>query len=615
MPDSNILLKVQKPARYTGGEINSIMKDPSKVSVRFGFCFPDTYEIGMSHLGMKILYSLINEREDSWCERVFAPAADMEEEMRKNNIALFGLESGDSVRNFDFLGFSLQYELSYTNVLNMIDLAGMPIRSSERDESCPVVIAGGPCTYNPEPVAAFIDIFQMGEGEEMMNELIDLYVECKNNGLSKHDYIEKAASIEGVYVPSLYSVSYNDDGTIREFVPRDGAPKTVKKRIIKDMDSAYYPEKIVVPFIDIVHDRISEEIFRGCIRGCRFCQAGFVYRPVREKSPNVAEKQAKALIESTGYDEVSLLSLSTSDYTGIQPLLSKMIEWTEKDKINISLPSLRIDNFPDELAKKMKLIRKSSLTFAPEAGSQRLRDVINKNITEDNIMHTVNLAYDEGWNRVKLYFMMGLPTETEEDIKAISELCGDVVEAYYKNPNRQKGKSVTVSAGVSTFVPKPFTPFQWEKQDDEETVNRKQKILISSLNSGKVHVSYSDYSESSLEAVFARGDRKLCRVIETAFRKGCTFDSWSEHYKPEIWKEAFDECNIDPMFYSERQRSFDEILPWDFIDIGVTKAFLIKENEKAHRNETTPNCREKCSGCGCTVFNGGVCYEKHKTEV
>ncbi len=606
-----LLLSVQKPGRYTGGELNSVVKDKQKVDVRFAFCFPDTYEIGMSHLGMKILYSQFNSRDDIWCERVFAPWIDFEEVMRKNNIPLYGLESHDAIRDFDFVGFTLQYELSYTNVLNMLDLADIPLKTSERpDWSTPVVVAGGPCACNPEPLADFIDIFFLGEGEEVDLEVIDLYKEMKSAGHTKAEFLRRAAKIEGVYVPSLYSVTYNSDGTVKSVSPEAGAPKTVRKRIIKDLDKAHYPDKFIVPFIEIVHDRAVQEIFRGCIRGCRFCQAGYIYRPVREKSAEVADKQAKSLCDLCGYDEVSLSSLSTSDYRQIEELLNKMLSWSEKEKVSIALPSLRIDNFPKELLEKIQSVRKSSLTFAPEAGTQRLRDVINKNITEDEIISTCRMAFESGYTAVKLYFMLGLPTETNEDLEGIANLAQKVVDEYYSNPTRKKGKPVNVSISVATFVPKPFTPFQFEPQAQLEEIPEKQQHLLKSVRTKKITVSYHQSYTSLLEGVFARGDRRLCDVLYRAHKKGLRFDGWDECFEYHKWLEAFNECGLDTAFYASRKREYNETLPWDHIDFGVSKSFLIKENELAHKAVTTKNCRQECAGCGAACFGEGVCYEK-----
>lgn len=602
-----LLSMVQKPGRYTGGELNSVIKNPEDVDIRFAFCFPDTYEIGMSHLGMKILYSLLNKREDTWCERVFAPWVDMEELMRKNDVPLFALESSDEIKDFDVIGFTLQYELCYTNVLNMLDLAGVPVRSADRKSLTPLVIGGGPCVCNAEPIADFFDLTLPGEGEEVLNELMDLFKEYKKKGASKEDFLKAAAKIEGVYVPSFYEFSYNDDNTIKSVTPSNGAPERVKKRIISDLDTVFYPESFVVPFIDIVHDRAVEEIFRGCIRGCRFCQAGFLYRPIREKSSDTVNKQCRSLCDTTGYDEISLSSLSTSDYTQLQSLLEGIFSWSEDDKVSVSLPSLRVDNFSDELMEKLQKVRKSGLTFAPEAGTQRLRDAINKNVTEREVIETSRKAFSGGWTNVKLYFMMGLPTETNEDVVGIADLAQKVVDEFYKNPNKPKGKGVNVSISVSCFVPKPFTPFQWEAQDTMEQLKAKQHLLLESVKSRKISVSYHDARTSFLEGVFARGDRRLCDVMERAWRKGCRFDSWDECFSFEKWMEAFEECGVDPYFYTSRKRSYDEILPWDHMDYGISNKFFQKEAEKAYKSVTTPHCREKCNACGANKLNGGKC--------
>lgn len=602
-----LLPLVQKPGRYTGGELNSVIKNPKDVDIRFAFCFPDTYEIGMSHLGMKILYSLLNKREDTWCERVFAPWVDMEELMRKNNVPLFALESSDEIKDFDVIGFTLQYELCYTNVLNMLDLAGVPVRSADRKSLTPLVIGGGPCVCNAETIADFFDLTLPGEGEEVLNELMDLFKEYKKKGASKEEFLKAASKIEGVYVPSFYEFSYNDDNTIKSVTPSNGAPERVKKRIISDLDTVFYPESFVVPFIDIVHDRAVEEIFRGCIRGCRFCQAGFLYRPIREKSSDTVNKQCRSLCDTTGYDEISLSSLSTSDYTQLQSLLEGIFSWSEDDKVSVSLPSLRVDNFSDELMEKLQKVRKSGLTFAPEAGTQRLRDAINKNVTEREVIETSRKAFSGGWTNVKLYFMMGLPTETNEDVVGIADLAQKVVDEFYKNPNKPKGKGVNVSISVSCFVPKPFTPFQWEAQDTMEQLKAKQHLLLESVKSRKISVSYHDARTSFLEGVFARGDRRLCDVMERAWKKGCRFDSWDECFSFEKWMEAFEECGVDPYFYTSRKRSYDEILPWDHMDYGISNKFFQKEAEKAYQSVTTPHCREKCNACGANKLNGGKC--------
>ncbi len=602
-----ILQYVQKPARYVGGELNSVIKDPDKVDIRYAFCFPDIYEIGMSHLGMKILYGLVNDREDSWCERVFAPDVDMEEQMRKNNVPLFALESGDYIKDFDIIGFTLMYELCYTNVLNMLDLAGIPLYSKDRTELAPIICVGGPCACNPEPIADFVDIVFLGDGEDSTNAVLDLLKECKKKGATKQEFLLKAKDITGVYVPSFYKDSYNADGTLKELVPINGAPEKVKKSVVSDMNKCYYPKEFVVPFISIVHDRAVEEIFRGCIRGCRFCQAGFIYRPIREKSVETINAQSKALIDSTGYDELSLCSLSTSDHSQVNEMLTSLIDWTVKDKISLSLPSLRVDNFSDELVDKLNKVRKSGLTFAPEAGTQRLRDVINKNVTQEEVINTCTKAFDNGWTTVKLYFMMGLPTETMEDIEGIANLGMDVLHAFYNNPNRQKGTGLQVNISCSSFIPKPFTPFQWEPEDTMESLKAKQKHLLESIPSKKIKVSYHETPTSLLEGVLARGDRRLSAVIYSAFKDGCKFDSWDEHFKFASWMKAFEENNLDPYFYTQRKRDFSEVLPWDHLDYGISRKFLEKEILKAHENKTTPHCRIKCAGCGANRLNGGHC--------
>ena len=603
------LLSVQKPSRYIGGEVGSIIKDKSKVDVRFAFCFPDTYDIGMSHLGMKILYSLTNMRENYWCERVFAPSEDFETIMRENDIPLYALESLDPIRDFDFIGFTMQYELSYTNVLNMLDLAGIPVFAKDRtEELTQIVVAGGPCVCNPEPLADFFDLFILGEGEEVNLELMDLYFEMKKQGASRLDFLHKAAQIEGIYVPRFYKFSYKDDGTILKVEATDGAPAVVRKRIIRDLDKVFYPDNFVVPFTEIVQDRVSVEVLRGCIRGCRFCQAGFIYRPFREKNVDTVVKEAKCLCENTGYDEVSLASLSTSDHSDIDPMLTELINYTAQEKINLSLPSLRMDNFSESLLEKIKRVRKSGLTFAAEGGTQRLRDVINKNITEEEIMNTCRIAFEGGYATVKLYFMMGLPTETDEDIVGIAELAQRIVDLFYSIENRPKGKGVQVSVSCATFVPKPFTPFEFEPQDTREMIEHKQKLLVSAIKSKKIRVSWHDPNVSILEAVLAKGDRRLCDVIYTAWKKGCKFDSWSEHYKFDKWMEAFEECGIDPAFYANRRFDYDEILPWDHLDYLVSKDFFIRENKRAHESKTTPHCRKQCSGCGVNKKVGRECF-------
>lgn len=610
-----VLLKVQKPGRYVGGELNSVVKEKAGVDVRFAFCFPDTYEIGMSHLGIKILYGAMNEIPYFWCERVFAPWVDMEEQMFLHNIPLYALESGDPVKDFDFIGFTLQYELSYTNVLNMLKLAGIPLRSKDRHELFNIVVGGGPCACNPEPLADFFDLFFLGDGEEVDLEVMELYRRCKQEGRSKAEFLKQAARIEGVYVPSLYQVEYHDDGTVKSYTSVEGAPEKVKKRVINDMDSACYPSSFPVPMIEIVHDRISEEVLRGCIRGCRFCQAGYIYRPFREKSMDVIDAQCQALCASTGYDEISLSSLSTSDYSTLNELLDRLHRWTEDGKVSLSLPSLRVDGFDHELIERINSVRKSGLTFAPEAGSQRMRDVINKNVTEEELLHTVNVAFTEGWTRIKLYFMIGLPTETMDDVLAIVRLGQKVVDAFYQNQEKPKGKAVEVALSAAAFVPKPFTPFQWFGQDSMETLYEKQKELKGNVHSRRLSVSYHGAQTSYLEAVFARGDRKLCAVLEKAAEWGFRFDGWDDCFDFDRWMEAFRACGIDPDFYALRQREFDEVFPWDHLDYGIRKEFLQAECERAYNAQTTPNCREKCSHCGAACYKGGICVEKRENMV
>ena len=612
-----ILPLVQKPARYTGGELNSVVKDKANVDIRFAFCFPDTYEIGMSHLGMKILYSLINSRDNYWCERVFAPDTDMEKLLRERNIPLFALESRDSLYDFDVVGFTLQYELSFTNVLNMLDLSGIPLRSKDRGDSLdvPVVVAGGPCVCNPEPMADFIDCFQIGEGEEMMLEFLDLLDEYKKAGKSRKEFLVAASHIEGIYVPQLYDVLYNDDGIISEIKPLEGAPAVVNKRVVADLDNIFYPDKFVVPFVEVVHDRVVHEIFRGCIRGCRFCQAGFWYRPIREKEVDTISKQSQRLACTSGYDELSLCSLSSSDYTKITELLEELLGWAVPQKINVALPSLRIDNFSDELKEKLSLVRRSGLTFAAEAGTQRMRNVINKNISEEEILSTCRKAFTGGWTAVKLYFMIGLPTETDDDVVGINQLSQKVVNEFYNNPDKPKGKGVSVSAGVSSFVPKPCTPFQWEAMDSREELKRKQQMLLETCTTKKITFRFHNTDLTFLEGVFARGDRRLCDVIERAYRNGCTFDSWDDKFKFDVWMASFEECGVSPEFYTKRKREYEEILPWDHINSGISKSFLIKENEKAKNAETTVHCRQQCAGCGSNKLNGGKCDALSKNMV
>lgn len=608
IPES-VLKSVQKPARYCGGELNSVIKNKEDILLRFAFCFPDIYEVGMSHLGMKILYSLLNNDPEIWCERVFAPDMDMEAILREKDYPLFAIESQDSVGDFDMIGFTLQYELSYTAILNMLDLAGIPVRSEDRKDLKNLVVAGGPCSCNPEPLADFIDLFMPGEGEEVIMEVANLYKIAKKCGWSKEEYLKEAAKIEGVYVPSLIDIIYNEDGTVKEFVPKETAIVPIKKRIIKDLDSVFYPDKFVLPFIDIVHDRSQLELMRGCIRGCRFCQAGFIYRPVRDKHFSTLSKNAHDLCDSTGYEELSLTSLSTSDYSELEPLLDDLLEWTPKEHINLAVPSLRVDNFSESLLRKISKVRKSGLTFAPEAGTQRMRDVINKNVTEEEIMNTCRTAFEGGYTAVKLYFMIGLPGETDEDVIGIVETAQRVVDLYYHLPNKPKGKSVQVTCSVASFVPKPFTPFEFEPQNSMDELHRKQNLMRSALRSRKINLDWHDAETSYLEAILARGDRRVGAVIENAWRKGCNLDSWDEHFRFDLWMEAFRECDVNPEFYALRLRNYDETMPWDCMDYGVSKKFIINENKKAKEGITTPNCKQKCSGCGANYLKGGACFE------
>ena len=605
-----ILTAVDKPARYIGGEIGSYNKDVDKVDIRFAFCFPDVYEVAMSHLGMQILYHQFNQREDVFCERVFSPWVDMEKAMRDHNIPLYTLESQRPVKEADFLGFTLQYEMSYTNILNALDLSQIPIYSHDRTEEDPIVIAGGPCAYNPEPLAPFIDFFYIGEGEVQYDQIFDRYKDHKAAGGNRADFIEKMLEVEGMYVPKYYDVTYNEDGTIASFTPNHPKAKpTITKQVVLDMNESFYPEKQVLPWIQAVHDRVTLEMFRGCLRGCRFCQAGFVYRPVREKSKDKLISYAQTLLGSTGYDEVSLSSLSTSDYSELPEFMNELLDVCNDQMVNVALPSLRIDKVSVDLMEKVQEVRKSSLTFAPEAGTQRMRDVINKNLSEEDIINGSKLAFDAGWNRVKLYFMTGLPTETDEDIEGIAHLAEKIVETFFEIPKPERIGSVKVVLSTACFVPKAFTPFQWFKQDTHEEFIAKHHKIKDTIKRRQIQFNYHDSKTSVIEAVIARGDRRVADAIYAAYKNGATYDSWTEFFKFETWMDAFQETNIDPAFYAHRTREYTEILPWDHIDIGVTKEFLIRECKRAIMEKTTPHCREVCTKCGAQSFNGGVCYE------
>ena len=603
----DLLLKVQKPVRYIGGEYGAVIKDPEKVDVRFAFLFPDTYEVGMSHLGMRILYHIINRREDTWCERTFTPWVDMAAEMRSAGIPLFTLESRTPVREFDLLGVTLQYEMSFTNILESLDLAGIPLRREERGEGYPFIVCGGPCAFNPEPLAPFVDLIALGDGEIETGELIDLYRDWRASGAPRDEFLRRAAQIEGIYVPSLYDVRYNDDGTVSEIAPKSGsgAPALVKKALVRDLDGADYPDRLIVPYGEIVHNRIMLEIFRGCTRGCRFCQAGMIYRPVRERSMDRLMALARALVENTGYDEISLMSLSSGDYSCLPALAHQMVEEFSRRRVKISLPSQRIDAVLTDTLKETQKVRKTALTLAPEAGTQRLRDVINKGVTEEDLMRSVSDAFSQGWSAVKLYFMIGLPTETDEDVLGIADLAQKVRACYFAVPKEQRAPGLRITVSASVFVPKNFTPFQWCGQLDSETVIRRQNLLKEALRRIKgVDFKYHAPDLSYIEAVFARGDRRLADALEYGWRHGCRFDGWSDQFKYDTWLEAFKACGLDPDFYALRERELDETLPWDHLDAGVTKAFLRREWEKATRGERTQDCRKGCVGCGLKRYEG-----------
>ena len=609
-----ILMKIEKPARYIGGEVNAVTKNPDDIDVRFAMCFPDVYEIGMSHLGIQILYDMFNRRDDVWCERVYSPWVDLDKVLREEKIPLFALESQDPVRDFDFLGITIQYEMCYTNILQVLDLACIPLHAKDRTEEDPIVIGGGPCAYNPEPIAEFFDMFYIGEGETVYDELLDTYKENKKNGGSRMDFLEKACQIDGIYVPMFYDVTYHEDGTIDQFFPvNKQAPSVIHKQVVMDVTNTTYPQAPIVPYIKVTQDRVVLEVQRGCIRGCRFCQAGMLYRPTRERDVETLKQYAYHMLKNTGHEEISLSSLSTSDYSELKELVTFLIDNFKNKGINISLPSLRIDAFSLDVMSQVQDIRKSSLTFAPEAGSQRMRNVINKGLTEDDIISGAGQAFEGGWNKVKLYFMLGLPTETEEDMEAIAVLADKVARRYYEIPKDQRNGKCQITASSSFFIPKPFTPFQWAPMLNHEDYIERAAIVkhafLNQLNKKSLRYNWHDAEVSVLEGVFARGDRKIASVIEEAYRMGCIYDSWSEQFDNDKWMQAFDNTGIDIGFYNLRERAENEVFPWDFIDIGVTKKFLRREWDRAMKGEVTPNCRMQCSGCGVAKWKGGVCIE------
>ena len=611
----DILMSVSSPARYVGGEVNSVMKTLTPGMVRFAMCFPDVYEIGMSHLGIQILYDMFNRYDDVWCERVYSPWLDLDKIMREKKIPLFALESQEPVKNFDFLGITLQYEMCYTNVLQVLDLSGIPLLAKDRTEEDPIVIGGGPCSYNPEPIAEFFDLFYIGEGETAYRKLLDVYKEVKEKGGSRQEFLLRAArEVPGMYVPSLYEVSYKEDGTIASFVPtKEGVPAKITKEIVMDLDNAPYPEKPVVPFIRATQDRVVLEIQRGCIRGCRFCQAGQIYKPVRERDVDFLKEMAVAMLKNTGHEEISLSSLSSSDYSKLDELLEFLIETYHGKGVNVSLPSLRVDQFSLDVMSKVQDVRKSSLTFAPEAGSQRLRDVINKGLTEENILNGCDLAFKGGWNKVKLYFMLGLPTETEEDMRGIAELSEKIAEKYYEIPKQERNGKVSVTASTSFFIPKPFTPFQWAPMCTKEEFLSRARVVNSRmkemLNKKSLKYNWHEADVSVIEGLLARGDRKVSKVVYLAYKNGCLFDSWGDSFHNELWEKAIVDAQVDMDFYTTRVRRDDEIFPWDFINTGVTKSYLLREWHKSQEEKVSPNCKVQCQGCGATCFGGGICFE------